>query len=457
MHDEGTDSKVKVFANIFISFIGAGILGLPYAFREAGLIEGIVTMSVVGVVSVKAMLLLIDCKDHMLLSQSLASLTSNAKEGDRKKEVGNGSFIDYGDVGERALGKIGKVVVEIMIVVSQIGFCCAYLIFVSENLHSILPLCPKIVYLFTLLVPLVFLSNLRSLNNLAPFSLAADFANIFAYGIVFYFDMDHFHLLHFHITNFSIEGFPFFLGIAIYCFEGAGLIMSLEASTAKEIRSSFRSIFKLAIFSTTVLYLLFGICGYLSFGPETNSIITLNLPLGLFPFIVKGCLCFSLFFTYPIMLFPVTNILERLLCSRTEKNGKDYFLGVVLRTSLVVVTGLIVLAIPNFSTLMALVGCSCCMFLAFILPGLFHWLIFRGNLTMWSMVMDILLIIVGIVGSIIGLRDALIRLTDHSATTSKVALDITSDMLGWDNPLTTPLPPHLPLPTWSSFNDSMHS
>ena len=34
MHDEGTDSKIKVFANIFISFIGAGILGLPYAFKE---------------------------------------------------------------------------------------------------------------------------------------------------------------------------------------------------------------------------------------------------------------------------------------------------------------------------------------------------------------------------------------------------------------------------------------
>ena len=34
MHDEGTDSKIKIFANIFISFIGAGILGLPYAFKE---------------------------------------------------------------------------------------------------------------------------------------------------------------------------------------------------------------------------------------------------------------------------------------------------------------------------------------------------------------------------------------------------------------------------------------
>ena len=36
-----------------------------------------------------------------------------------------------------------------------------------------------------------------------------------------------------------------------------------------------------------------------SFGPETQSIITLNLPAGVFPFVVKGCLCFSLYFTYP--------------------------------------------------------------------------------------------------------------------------------------------------------------
>ena len=31
---EGTKSIPKVFGNIFISFIGAGVLGLPYAFKE---------------------------------------------------------------------------------------------------------------------------------------------------------------------------------------------------------------------------------------------------------------------------------------------------------------------------------------------------------------------------------------------------------------------------------------
>lgn len=32
--DVGTSSNSKIFANIMISFIGAGILGLPFAFRE---------------------------------------------------------------------------------------------------------------------------------------------------------------------------------------------------------------------------------------------------------------------------------------------------------------------------------------------------------------------------------------------------------------------------------------
>ncbi len=39
-----------------------------------------------------------------------------------------------------------------------------------------------------------------------------------------------------------------------------------------------------------------------SFGPETNAIITLNLPKGYgldFSMVVKSCLCLALFFTYP--------------------------------------------------------------------------------------------------------------------------------------------------------------
>ena len=45
-----------------IIYIMTLILGLPFAFKQAGLIEGAVVMTLVAVGSVKAMLLLIECK-----------------------------------------------------------------------------------------------------------------------------------------------------------------------------------------------------------------------------------------------------------------------------------------------------------------------------------------------------------------------------------------------------------
>ncbi|KAK7096982.1 hypothetical protein V1264_004024 [Littorina saxatilis] len=111
----------------------------------------------------------------------------------------------------------------------------------------------------------------------------------------------------------SIKGFPFFLAIAIYCYEGAGMILALESSIKEEVRYKFKRFFITAMFVVTTLYITFGTCGYLSFGPETKSIITLNLPKGTgldFGMMVKSCLCLGIFFTYPVMMFPVIKILE---------------------------------------------------------------------------------------------------------------------------------------------------
>ena len=92
------------------------------------------------------------------------------------------------------------------------------------------------------------------------------------------------------------------------------MILTLEQSVDVSIRDKFRDYFVTTIMGVTTLYITFGAAGYLSYGPETKDIITLNLPAnaGLdFSVIIKGCLCFSLFFTYPIMMFPVTSILEK--------------------------------------------------------------------------------------------------------------------------------------------------
>jgi len=291
--------------------------------------------------------------------------------------------------------------------VPQIGFCCAYLIFISENLETYIPSVEKTSWLFLLLPFLFLLTLVKDISQFAVFSLFAQLSNIFAFTVVYWFDFQHLHLAQVHPREFSLEGFPFYFSVAIYCFEGAGMILSLEESLASEIRDQFKSYFIKTILAITTLYITFGVAGYLSYGPETNEIITLNLPTdGGFNFaiLVKICLCFSLFFTYPIMLFPVTSILEKKLeVVQGSKAAK------LMRLVIVLLTGLIVLKVPNFGQLMALVGASCCTLLAYIMPALCHLVLFRRDPDQSGRALDYTLLFLGITGAVIGTIDAAVN------------------------------------------------
>ncbi|XP_071504663.1 uncharacterized protein [Diadema antillarum] len=459
MHDSGgagATNPVKIFANIFISFVGAGVLGLPFAFKEAGILEGVLIMLFVSVVSMKAMLLLIDCKYKLEERKDVRKffkvsplpgpdkpgaeekeqLMNGSKEegegggasngdvcivtnekGSRAEvrcrihgECENGSLkeLNYGDLAFYAVGSKGRLLVEMSIVISQTGFCCSYLIFISTNLASIFAGHLHMFHYVLFMLPgCAALSLLRHLNKLALFSLMADFANIFAYTVVFWFDFEHIHNVPIHPKTMSLEGFPFFLVIAFYCYEGAGMILDLESSVAVEKRAKFRSIFKYAILSMTFLFIGFGACGYMSFGPDTQNIITLNLPEGVLPHTVKGLLSFSLFFTYPVMMFPVIRILEKKFLSDPSNEVTK---GNLLRLGMVLTTAVVVVLIPNFTTLMALVGASCCTLLAFILPGIIHWKIFHESISLGGKVLDIVLIVMGLIATILGTQDALKRM-----------------------------------------------
>lgn len=58
--------------------------------------------------------------------------------------------------------------------------------------------------------------------------------------------------------------------------------------------------------------------GYAAFGEHTRDIITLNLPEDWSTVAVKLSLCLGLLFTFPVMLVPVYEILERSLQSKVD-------------------------------------------------------------------------------------------------------------------------------------------
>lgn len=447
-------SPLKSFANIFISFVGAGVLGLPYAFRMAGVVEGTIIMIVVAWVSVKAMLMLVDCKYHILATGVDANgvMLGLTKEGKtdaiemeellinnpspprrdansrdhsdsnepssrdliRKSTELNPDTMDYGDVGRAALGNPGFWVVQIAIVVSQIGICCAYLIFITHNVGNILGVSANEI-LFAALFPVAFLANIRDLSGLAMFSLIANTTTIFAYFVVFFFDFSKVEEAGLHGSAINLEGVPFFLGVAVYCYEGAGMIIALENSFPPAHRKKFPQIFRTALLLITTIYISFGVSGYVSFGSDTNRMITLNLPAGIVPNIIKSCLSFSLLFTYPVMMFPVSALIEKFMAMKMSSGDAPlteltHATRITVRCTLVLISASVVVVIPDFAAIMGLIGSTCCMPLALILPGIIHLKVFKSKNSVVDVIMNYLIVGLGVTGSILGTLDALDRI-----------------------------------------------
>jgi amino acid permease len=74
----------------------------------------------------------------------------------------------------------------------------------------------------------------------------------------------------------SLSSLPFLFGVSMYCFEGFGMILPIEASM--QHREKFPMVLSSSIGVITALFLSFSLMGYNAYGNHTEDIITLNLP-----------------------------------------------------------------------------------------------------------------------------------------------------------------------------------
>lgn len=160
----------------------------------------------------------------------------------------------------------------------------------------------------------------------------------------------------------------------------------------------------------------FGLLGYLTYGADTNSVITLNLDPSPLTSAVKLILAIAILFTYPLQLVPVMEISESLIFSDTTSS--DYFdlKRNLWRASIVLATASIAHFLPFFGLLTSLVGSLGSAMLAFILPAVFHMRTFYSTIPRWVIAKDGLLVVFGLLvlvaGSTISVID-LIRELKH--------------------------------------------
>ncbi|PKU79080.1 amino acid transporter AVT3C [Dendrobium catenatum] len=369
-------SQPKTFANVFIAIVGAGVLGLPYAFKRTGWAAGTLMLLVVGALTYHCM---------MLLTRTRRRL---------EEEVGFSKIASFGDLGFSVAGRVGRLAVDLMIVLSQASFCVGYLIFISNTLAHILPQKPnKLLSLAALLPFQLALNSIRSLTLLAPLSIFADIVDIAAMVVVLGVDVNTFAHRQPDLVSFGGSSVIFYgLGVAVYAFEGIGMVLPLESEAAD--KNKFGRTLGLSMAFISALYASFGAFGYAAFGDDTSDIITTNLGRGIIPLAVQIGLCINLFFTLPIMMNPVYEVAER------WAYGKQYCIW--LRWALVMMVCLVTLVVPNFTDFLSLVGSSVCCILGFVLPAAFHLRVFGPEMGWIGVVSDGAIIVIGVVFTVSG-------------------------------------------------------
>lgn len=319
----------------------------------------------------------------------------------------------FGDLGFAVCGPIGRFSVDAMIILSQAGFCTSYLIFVATTLANIFNysstttddriwgLTPKSFYIWGCVPFQLGLNSIPTLTHLAPLSIFADVVDFGAMGVVMVEDVMIF--LKQRPVLQAFGGFSVFfygIGVAVYAFEGIGMVLPLESETKE--KDKFGKILGFSMVLISLMYGGFGALGYFAFGEETRDIITTNFGQGLLSNLVQLGLCINLFFTFPLMMNPVYEVMER------RFNDSRYSLW--LRWLMVLGVTLVALLVPNFADFLALVGSSVCIILGFVLPSLFHLMVFRNEMSWKGMVLDGTIVVLGVVLGISGTMSSLMEI-----------------------------------------------
>lgn len=375
-------SQPKTFANVFIAIVGAGVLGLPYTFARTGWAAGVVMLLVVGALTFHCMMLLVKTRRRLELDQGFSKIAS------------------FGDLGLAVAGPVGRAAVDAMIILSQAGFCVGYLIFISNTLahlfkiQSVAVFSPKSVYIWGMLPFQLGLNSIKTLTHLAPLSIFADVVDIGAMGVVLGEDVAVYLDRQLPLTAFNgnISVMLYGLGVAIYAFEGIGMVLPLEQEA--ESKEKFGRTLGLSMAIISITYALFGALGYFAFGDNTRDIITTNFGGGLVTILVQLGLCINLFFTFPIMMHPVYEVAERWLFN------KSYCCW--MRWVLVLAVSLVAMFVPNFADFLSLVGSSVCCLLGFVLPALFHLKVFGSEMSWGTAAADVAILVVGVVFAVSG-------------------------------------------------------
>ncbi|XP_015227021.1 PREDICTED: proton-coupled amino acid transporter 1-like [Cyprinodon variegatus] len=406
--------------------IGTGLLGLPLAVKNAGLVLGPISLLVMGVIAVHCMKLLVKCSHHLSDKMNRPSMSY-------------GEVMQYGMENVswlRRHSQWGRWTVNLFLIITQMGFCCVYFVFLSDNVKQVVEaanattfICPvnhtnqtdvlvpsfdSRIYMLIFLPFVILLVFTPDLKYLAPLSLIANLVMTASLILIYIYSLMN---ITYPIDLPKVgrwKDYPLFFGTAIFAFEGIGVVLPLENKMQKPQR--FTEVLYLGMGIVTFLYISLGTIGYMCFGEHIGGSITLNLPNCWKYQAVKLLYCFGIFITFALQFYvPAEILIPSVLARVTERWQRT--VDLLLRALLVIITCLLAILIPELDLVISLVGSFSSSFLALIFPPILEILAFRTEgLSPLKTTKNVIISVVGIVGFILGTYVAIVEIVARNTS-----------------------------------------
>ncbi|KAJ1666253.1 hypothetical protein IW140_003245 [Coemansia sp. RSA 1813] len=373
-----TASNKKAFFLLLKAFVGTGVLVLPKAFSNGGLVASSAMMFFVAWYAWHCMVIL----------------------GEVYLRVGG----SYSDLAEKLFGRWASRTVTVSILFAQIGFCSAYTIFVATNMRDLWNAVTGCRFNFSptfwvlaQLVAYIPLSWVRRIKQFAPFALAANIFIMLGLGYVLAYDIFN---ISSHgmaeIVQYNPARFPLFVGTAVFAYEGVTLVIPVIDSMKHQ--DQFAKVLTVALAICIVVFVGIGALSYMAFGESVETVILINLPKGPPTILVQLFYSLAIMMSVPLQLFPAVRILESGIFPHSGKgNPRIKWRKNVFRTLLTfVVASIAIFGAEQLDNFIAIIGAFSCTPLSFIFPTALHYQISAGH--RWTRIKDVVL---GIIGTII--------------------------------------------------------
>ncbi|RDD45877.1 Proton-coupled amino acid transporter 4 [Trichoplax sp. H2] len=429
--------------------LGTGILGLPFAMKNSGLLFGPILLLFMAVLSTHCM--------HMLVTSSQI-ISKNVKA----------PSVDYGKTAEFSIIKIfpkksfyARKFVNCVIWMMQYGFCATYILFMAENLKQLVGHFDVKIWMLLLVPPLIVFSYIRSLDILSYMSFFANICLVTGLIIIYQYIFQGIH----HIEKLpliaSLDAIPLSFGSIIFAFEGICAVLPLENRMKKP--KNFSKVLWAAQTFITICYMLMAVGGYLRYGSYSLGSITLNLPKTPMAFnsyfgvmFVYRLRSFSIIILNILTLFPVSFAIvfiihfnsqdklsnkSNLVLTHLSRNAlaeageiKKGSIDLAYRTIMVIVTAALAIAVPKLGLFISLIGAflgsmACLVFPALIEIGTHY--SYCPPVSKWMILKDIIIIILGCLCGITGTSVTIYRLvlafnghTIHHNSLANVTLNL---------------------------------